>query len=218
MFELYACERPCKVLIVSRMCRECEENVHCTENEQKMCRKCAPSSWPSRPRCAANVHCAGLCTDCVQIVHHLHDSPVQNSSPSSNSIPNSILSLRFLSLGMFRMFLVLARVRVDIRLRVFFKVPVAVATARINSENFRLRAYPHNVSPFQLDIRARSVINAIASSKISSSVPSSTASRNRRPWGRATRRFYEGQRWLNYCAGSQPVRPWYTCVNPSAWR
>src|SRR2546423_11286471 len=169
-----------------------------------------------REKCAENVHrlhdlpgqdVQKMCIvqDCAQIVYRLciiyMTVPSKNSSPSSNSIPNSILSLRFLSLGMFRMcrmFLVLIRVRVDIRLRVFFKVPVAVATARINSENFRLRAYPHayphNASPFQLDIRARSVINAIASSKISSLVPSSTASRNRRPWGRATRRFYEGQR------------------------
>ena len=163
------------------MSRKCAENVHRLhdlpgQDVQQMC----------------------IVQDCAQIVYRLciiyMTVPSKNSSPSSNSIPNSILSLRFLSLGMFRMFLVLARVRVDIRLRVFFKVPVAVATARINSENFRLRAYPHNVSPFQLDIRARRVINAIASSKISSSVPSSTASRNRRPWGRATRRFYEGQR------------------------
>src|SRR5256714_3241944 len=147
------------------MSRKCAENVHrlhdlpC-QDVQKMC----------------------IVQDCAQIVYRLCiiyvTVPSKNSSPSSNSIPNSILSLRFLSLGMF---LVLIRVRVDIGLCVFFKVPVAVATAQINSENFRLHAYPHNVSPFQLDIQARSVINAIASSKISSSVPSSTASRNRRP-------------------------------------
>src|SRR2546423_13433875 len=118
------------------MCQEGAENVHCRENEWKMCRKCVPSSWPSRPRCAENVHCAGLCTDCVQIVHCVGFAqivyrlciiymtvPSKNSSPSSNSIPNSILSLRFLSLGMFRMFLVLARVRVDIRLPCFFQSP-----------------------------------------------------------------------------------------------
>src|SRR5439155_16763474 len=155
-----------------------------------------------RGKCAENVHrlhdlpgqdVQKMCIvqDCAQIVYRLCiiyiTVPSKNSSPSSNSIPNSILSLRFLSLGMFRMLLVLIRVRVDIRLRVFFKVPVAVATAQINSENFRLRtyphAYPHNASPFQLDIRARSVINAIASSKISSLVPYSTESSNRKPWG-----------------------------------
>ncbi len=183
------------------MSGKCAENVHRLhelpgQDVQKMC---------IVQDCAQIVYGLCIAQDCAQIVSRLciiyMTVPSKNSSPSSNSIPNSILSLRFLSLGMFRMcrmFLVLIRVRVDIRLRVFFKVPVAVATARINSENFRLRAYPHayphNASPFQLDIRARSVINAIASSKISSLVPSSTASRNRRPWGRATRRFYEGQR------------------------
>src|SRR2546423_2815325 len=91
-----------------------------------------------REKCAENVHrlhdlpgqdVQKMCIvqDCAQIVYRLciiyMTVPSKNSSPSSNSIPNSILSLRFLSLGMFRMFLVLARVRVDIRLPCFFQSP-----------------------------------------------------------------------------------------------
>jgi len=49
-----------------------------------------------------------MCSECAETVHyvdnvHLHDQPAENpsSSPYSNSIANSILSLQFLSLGTF---------------------------------------------------------------------------------------------------------------------
>ena len=64
----------------------------CQEGAEKVQRTCIAERMSGK--CAENVHCAGLCIIYMTV-------PSKNSSPSSNSIPNSILSLRFLSLGTF---------------------------------------------------------------------------------------------------------------------
>src|SRR5256714_4788430 len=109
------------------MCQERAENVKRTCIARRMRGKCAENVHRLHDLPGQDVQKMCIVQDCAQIVYRLciiyMTVPSKNSSPSSNSIPNSILSLRFLSLGMFRMFLVLARVRVDIRLPCFFQSP-----------------------------------------------------------------------------------------------
>src|SRR2546423_2488779 len=86
------------------MCQEHAENVQRTCIAERMSGKCAENVYPLHGLPGQDVQKMCIAQDCAQIVYRLciiyMTVPSKNSSPSSNSIPNSILSLRFLSLGM----------------------------------------------------------------------------------------------------------------------